>query len=216
MNGFQDILIGVEQAGIIAFSISGAMIAIEEEVDFFGVLLLGLITSFGGGTLRDTLLGIVPSSNFYNYTGIALSLFTAAAVFLIAYTHREYYYTHVEKIRRINNVIDSVGLGIFAVYGVQVTWKTGGPANIFLLIFMGMLTSVGGGLMRDMIVMRKPLIISKHIYAVAAILGSACYLVCVYSNVEETIAVIVSVMLVVGIRMLAAGKKLNLPKVKRS
>lgn len=70
--------------------------------------------------------------------------------------------------------------------------------------------------MRDMIVMRKPLIISKHIYAVAAILGSACYLVCVYSNVEETIAVIVSVMLVVGIRMLAAGKKLNLPKVKRS
>lgn len=203
------------RAGIIAFSISGAMIAIEEDVDFFGVLLLGLITALGGGTLRDTLLGIAPSSNFYNYSGIVLSLFTAAMVFLIAYTHKEYYYNHVEKIEHINNVIDSVGLGIFSVYGVQVTLKTGYLTNVYLLVFMGMLTGVGGGLIRDMIVRRKPLIISKHIYAVAAILGSVCYLVCVSINIEEIAAVIVSVVFVVGIRMLATKKRLNLPKVKR-
>lgn len=216
MEDFQSMLFWLEQAGIVAFSISGAMIAIEEEVDLFGELFLGLITALGGGTLRDTLLGIVPSSNFYDYQGIALSLFTSFIVFLIAYTHRKYYSSHTEQIERINNVVDSLGLGFFTVYGVRVTMDAGYSTNVFLLIFMGMLTGVGGGLIRDIIVKRVPLIISKRIYAVAAIFGGVCYLMLVNSHLKETGAIIISVLFVLIIRMLSTIKKLNLPKVKRN
>ena len=216
MEDFQSMLFWLEQAGIVAFSISGAMIAIEEEVDLFGELFLGLITALGGGTLRDTLLGIVPSSNFYDYQGIALSLFTSFIVFVIAYTHRKYYYSHTEQIERINNVVDSVGLGFFTVYGVQVTIDAGYSTNVFLLIFMGMLTGVGGGLIRDIIVKRVPLIISKRIYAVAAIFGGVCYLILINSHIKDTGAIIISVLFVLIIRMFSTVKKLNLPKVKRN
>lgn len=216
MDEFGHILFWVEQVGIIAFSISGAMIAIEQEVDLFGVLFLGLITALGGGTLRDTLLGVVPSSNFFNYTGISLALFTAMGVFIIAYTHREYYYSHTEQIERITNVADSLGLGLFSVYGVQVTLDAGYADNYFLLIFMGMLTGVGGGLTRDIIVKKVPIIISKRIYAVASILGGTCYLFFIRNGAEEITSVIVSVLFVFSIRMLATYKKLNLPKVKKA
>lgn len=215
MNNFQSLLFWIEKAGIIAFSISGAMIAVEEAVDLFGVLFLGLITALGGGTLRDTLLGTVPSANFFDYQGIVLSLFTSLIVFIIAYTKRKYYYSHTDQIERLNNVVDSVGLGFFAVCGVQVTLEAGYSANVFLLAFMGMLTGVGGGLLRDVIVKRVPLIFSKHIYAVAAILGSICYIVLI-SKMNETAAVVFSVLLVVFIRMLSTQKKLNLPKVRRA
>ena len=216
MNELQSVLFGiVEYAGIIAFSISGAVIAIEEEVDYFGVMLLGLITSFGGGTLRDSLLGIFPSSNFYNYPGIFLSLITSTVVFVIAYLHREYYHIHIGKIKQINNAVDSLGLGLFAIYGVQITLETSDASNLFLVIFMGMLTGTGGGVLRDVIVRRKPVIISRYIYAVAAIVGSICYLICIYCRLSEPIAVTTGVILVFGIRMVATWKRLDFPKVKR-
>lgn len=216
MGEFQNLLLCVETAGIITFSISGAMIAIEEEVDLFGVLFLGLITALGGGTLRDTLLGTLPASNFYDLQGILLSLITSLIVFLIAYIYRDYYFIHTGVIERINNVIDSIGLGLFSVYGVQVTLEAGIRTNVFLLLFMGMLTGVGGGLMRDIIVKRVPLILSKHIYAVAAIMGSACYLITIHNGMREKTAVLISVALVIVIRMLATQRKWNLPKVRRN
>ncbi|WP_180994700.1 trimeric intracellular cation channel family protein [Clostridium sp. chh4-2] len=215
MNNFQGMLFWMEKAGIIAFSISGAMIGVEEAVDLFGVLFLGLITALGGGTLRDTLLGTVPSANFFDYQGIVLSLFTSLIVFSVAYTKRKYYYSHMDQIERLNNVVDSVGLGFFAVCGVQAALEAGYSTNIFLLAFMGMLTGVGGGLLRDVIVKRVPVIFSKHIYAVAAISGGVCYIALIRSKMNETAAVIFSVLLVVFIRMLSTQKKLNLPKVRR-
>ena len=113
MTDFQTILMGMEIAGIIAFSISGAMIAIAAGVDVFGVMLLGLITALGGGTLRDTLLGLVPSGNFYNYPEIILSVMTALVVFWIAYTHKNYYDSHAELLDRLNNVVDSIEFFLF-------------------------------------------------------------------------------------------------------
>lgn len=214
MTDFQTILMGMEIAGIIAFSISGAMIAIAAGVDVFGVMLLGLITALGGGTLRDTLLGLVPSGNFYNYPEIILSVMTALVVFWIAYTHKNYYDSHAELLDRLNNVVDSIGLGIFSVYGVQETLQSGCPRNFFLAIFMGMITGVGGGIIRDMMVQRMPMVISKHIYAVASLVGSACYFFCVVHGMQQSAAALLGAGLVFVIRMLATKLKLNLPRIR--
>lgn len=215
MNEFQSIFFFLEHAGVIAFSISGAMIAIDEELDLFGVLFLAIITALGGGTLRDTLLGRVPSPNFFDYSGITLSLLTAAIVFMIAYRNKEYYYSHEFEIEHINNIVDSIGLGFFTVSGVQVTLEAGYRSNYFLLIFMGMLTGVGGGLIRDVIAKRVPLILSKHIYAIASMLCSVCYLLSLNAGLNNTTAVIISVIFVVAIRMFSTLKRLNMPRVKK-
>ncbi len=205
----------VEMAGIIAFSISGAMIAVEEEVDLFGILLLGLITAMGGGVIRDVLLGLFPSANFYNYPGIIASLASSAAVFVIAYTNRDYYFRHTGRIAAINNVVDSLGLGLFSVTGAYTAMQAAGGENIYLLVFMGMLTGIGGGLIRDTIVGRKPVILTRYIYAVASILGSLCYLLLLAHGQRSGEASFYSVVLVVLIRMIATKKHWNLPRVSR-
>lgn len=202
-------------AGIIAFSISGAMIAVEEEVDLFGILLLGLITAMGGGVIRDVLLGLFPSANFYNYPGIIASLASSAAVFVIAYTNRDYYFRHTGRIAAINNVVDSLGLGLFSVTGAYTAMQAAGGENIYLLVFMGMLTGIGGGLIRDTIVGRKPVILTRYIYAVASILGSLCYLLLLAHGQRSGEASFYSVVLVVLIRMIATKKHWNLPRVSR-
>lgn len=215
MGNLQTISGIVEMAGIIAFSISGAMIAVEEEVDLFGILLLGLITAMGGGVMRDVLLGLFPSANFYNYPGIIASLASSAAVFAIAYTNRDYYFRHTGRIAAINNVVDSLGLGLFSVTGAYTAMQAAGGENIYLLVFMGMLTGIGGGLIRDTIVGRKPVILTRHIYAVASILGSLCYLLLLAHGQRSGEASFYSVVLVVLIRMIATKKHWNLPRVSR-
>lgn len=216
MDEYQTLLFCIEQTGVIAFSISGAMTAVEDEFDLFGVWLLGLLTALGGGMMRDTLLGLVPSGNFYNYTGIALSLVSSLLVFLVAYRNQDYYFSHAEEIENFNNAADAIGLGLFTVNGVQATLNAGFGDNLFLVVFMGMLTGVGGGLIRDIIAKRKPMIIRKHIYAVAALLGSLCYLYCISHGVEEIAAIMTSLLLVFFIRMLSARYKLNLPRIRRT
>ncbi|NWO21218.1 TRIC cation channel family protein [Oribacterium sp. oral taxon 102] len=216
MGNLQTISGIVEMAGIIAFSISGAMIAVEEEVDLFGILLLGLITAMGGGVMRDVLLGLFPSANFYNYPGIIASLASSAAVFIIAYTHRDYYFRHSGRIAAINNVVDSLGLGLFSVTGAHTAMQAAGGENIYLLVFMGMLTGVGGGLIRDTIAGRKPVILTRHIYAVASILGSFCYCLFVLYGLPGGEASVLGVTLVFAIRIYATKKCLNLPRVSRN
>ncbi|MBE6003140.1 MAG: trimeric intracellular cation channel family protein [Lachnospiraceae bacterium] len=212
---FDDVIFVVDMAGIVAFSISGAMIAIKEETDLFGVILLGLITAMGGGVMRDTLLGLVPSSNFFNYPNIILSVVTSLLVFVLAYRQRKYYLSHTREIENITNIVDSLGLGLFSIYGVNMTMAAGYKTNLFLLVFMGVMTGAGGGLIRDVIVKRIPMIFSKHIYAIASIIGCLTYIFLLRASIENGIAMSVSIMCVVFIRMVATIKELDLPKVEK-
>ncbi len=212
---FDDVIFVVDKAGIVAFSISGAMIAIKEGTDLFGVILLGLITAMGGGVMRDTLLGLVPSSNFFNYPNIILSVVTSLLVFVLAYRQRKYYLSHTREIENITNIVDSLGLGLFSIYGVNMTMAAGYKTNLFLLVFMGVMTGAGGGLIRDVIVKRIPMIFSKHIYAIASIIGCLTYIFLLRASIENGIAMSVSIMCVVFIRMVATIKELDLPKVEK-
>lgn len=214
MSEIEGVLYWLEILGVLAFAISGAMVAIEEKLDLFGVIFLGIITALGGGVIRDTLLGNLPPANFYNYHCIVISLVTATVVFIAAYVTRDYYFSHTLLIGKINNCVDAIGLGVFTVSGIQIARQAGFSHNVFLLVFMGMITGAGGGLLRDMIVGRKPLIFSKHIYAVATIVGGIFYLISLKVGAGESVSLVVSIVLIFVIRMLSAHFEWNLPKVQ--
>lgn len=214
MEGLFALSILAELVGTIAFAISGSMIAVEKELDLFGTLMLGLITALGGGVLRDLILGRFPPSNFYNYGGVIASLVSASVVFLFAYLNQAYYFSHRGRISMINNVIDSLGLGLFSVTGVHATILAGYGDNVFLVLFMGMLTGVGGGLLRDLITMQIPIIIKKNIYAVASLVGSLSYLIMLRQKLDDRPAAFLSVLLVVLIRMCATKWHWNLPRIR--
>ena len=172
MDVIQGISIIIEYVGIVAFSVSGAMIAIRRKTDLFGVLLLGIITSFGGGLTRDVILGISPPVMFSNNLELILSLSVSLIVFLIAKSFSKNYLKEEAKIEHINDVFDALGLGLFVVIGAKVAIDNGYLGNPVIVISAGLITGVCGGLLRDVLTMSVPFILIKRIYAVAAILGS--------------------------------------------
>lgn len=156
----------VEVLGTIAFSISGAMLAIQRKMDLFGVLFLGLVTASGGGFIRDVVLGIVPPSMFVSPMLIPVGLITSFYTFLAIHWNQHLIpYLPEGLFQWILNLTDAVGLGLFTVLGVNAAIDAGyGDCHKFV-IFLGMLTGVGGGMLRDILAGLMPAILRKHIYA---------------------------------------------------
>lgn len=202
----------LEILGTIAFAISGAMVAIEKKVDIFGVLLLGLTTAVGGGILRDVLLGYVPPRIFQSRYILLLALISALIVFLVAYFAGAEYHNKEELVDKINNVFDAMGLGAFTVTGMRVAMNTG-TEDVVFIIFLGVLTGIGGGLIRDLMVDEIPFVLKKYVYAVASICGGLCYWYLLKIGLSDTIAMVISICLVFSMRILATIFRWNLPKV---
>lgn len=203
----------MELIGTVAFSASGAMVAINKSMDIFGVCVLGVFTAVGGGMVRDMILGNVPSA-LINPVYVAVAAGTALIVFFVLLLKKEHFHGKFRlAYDKLMLLMDSLGLGIFTVVGVLTGIKAGYPANTFLLVFLGTLTGVGGGLLRDVMAGVPPYIFVKHIYALASIVG-ACVFVLLYRNFGEIPALIVASVLVVVIRLLAAHFHWNLPRLK--
>ena len=200
-----------ELVGTVAFSISGAMIAIERDLDLFGVLFLGIVTAIGGGVVRDLLLGLNPPMAFVNYVYLALAAVTALVLFVIAWVR----YRKGKPIKFINddllNVLDAAGLGIFSVIGAQNTINAGFGDNAFFCIFLGMTTGVGGGMLRDIMSQSTPMVLRKYIYALASLAGAICFYY--LQPLSETASIIISVALVIVLRVLASHYRWTLPRV---
>ena len=205
----------LEIIGTVAFAASGAMLAIDRDLDLFGVLLLGVTTAVGGGIMRDVLLGIFPPNAFSNSIYVAMAFATSLAVFLFAYLKEEPYWKQRAKMDRVVNLLDAIGLGIFSVAGAQMAMNRGFADNAFLCIFMGMMTGVGGGILRDMMSQAIPFVLKKRIYAVASIAGAAAYFALTQADISRSGAMLAGVMLTVAIRMLATHYAWDLPKVHR-
>ena len=170
----------MEMAGTVAFAASGAMVGVERNMDIFGVSVLGVVTAVGGGMIRDIVLGIIPPNVFTNPVYALVATITSCVVFLVFYWKRQLLEGHMRlTYDRVMLVMDSIGLGIFTVVGVNTGIRSGYMDNVFLLVFLGTITGVGGGLMRDMMAGVPPYIFVKHIYACASIVGAV---VCVYMN----------------------------------
>lgn len=206
----------LEMIGTVAFAISGALVAVNAHMDLFGIVVLGVITATGGGVIRDVMLGQFPPVAFKDPIYVAAAALTSLIVFLVIY-----YGVHPKNEKGTNNfrtlllVMDSVGLAIFTVMGVNAAWELSAETNYFLCVFSGVLTGVGGGLLRDMTVNALPYIFSKHIYALASIIGAeVCVLWMQAGNQFSAIWIGAAVILI--IRLLAAKYRWSLPKAPKN
>lgn len=211
------LLLAAELIGTIAFAISGVLVAIEKDLDFFGALVLGLVTSFGGGVLRDVMIGQNPPVIFTNPIFATVALLTSAAVFWLVYFLGNRIDFEHGRLMHVINISDALGLGVFVTIGVDAVLTAPAPMheNALLAVFIGTITGVGGGVLRDTLVGSTPLILRKRIYAVAAIFGSIVYYALIRLGISAVITLPAAVLLVVAIRILATHFRWSLPHVPR-
>ena len=201
----------LEIIGVFSFSISGAIMAIDKENDFVGVVFLAIVTTFGGGVLRDLFIGNTPPVFFTLYKLIIVSVLTATLTFVLASVFKKQYVKNEAFVQTINNYFDALGLGVFVISGTEICIERG-ITNPLLIIVMGMLSGTGGSMTRDIIMNEVPALLRKHIYLIAALAGAGCYYLMHYFEVQSVVAVAVSASLIVAIRILATIFKWNLPK----
>jgi len=204
-----DILFTIfELIGTVSFAISGAMEAIRHKMDLFGVVMLGIITATGGGVLRDLVIGSTPPRVFRDPTWAIVALAVALLTFMVMKG------LHARKIRfaRVREAMyqfaDTAGLAAFTVLGIE----SAGAGNGALLLFVGIITGVGGGVMRDVLAGTVPSIFRRQIYALASAAGALADILLMRILPGE-IAMMCGFAVVVVIRILAIRFDWNLPKV---
>lgn len=206
----------LEIIGTIAFASSGAMLGIRKNMDIFGINVLGITTAVGGGCVRDVLLGIHPPKMFRNFAYVGTAILTSCLLFLLFYLKKELLEsTFLERYERLMNTLDAVGLGIFTVMGIRTAMEleSSHSHNLFLLVFVGVATGIGGGMMRDIMAGDTPFVFVKHVYACAALAGAFLYIF-LYRLIPDIAAMLVSSAAVVVIRLLAARYRWNLPRIR--
>lgn len=208
------LFIVVEMIGTVAFAMSGAMTGLKCKLDIFGITLLSVTTALGGGVIRDLLIGRIPPMMFQDYKYLLAAAATAVVLFLIAKLAKNFYHANEHRIEAWTNVFDALGLGAFTVTGVQAGIAAGHADNGFLLVFLALLTGIGGGVLRDLLVQRMPLIFHKRIYALADILGACVYVFWYRRGGGVVLVSAVTIALVFTIRMLATKYHWNLPKAE--
>lgn len=199
--------------GTIAFAISGAMVAIKKEMDIFGVNILAIVTSVGGGMLRDILIGNVPPEMFQNPIYTLIAVIVANSVFIYAYWNKKNIKSsYVNLYEKTLFLFDTLGLAVFTVDGVNAGMHSEFDSNIFLVVFLGVITGVGGGVLRDTMANELPYIFVKHIYACASIVGAIVTVYC-WKYLGENPAIFAGFFVIIAIRLLAAHYKWDLPRI---
>ncbi len=209
-----DILVVLDFIGVISFTISGALVAVRKHMDYLGVCILGIITAVGGGAMRDVIIGNTPPVMFQNPIYVTVAFIVANLVFFFLYFH-----INGKSKPLVNHIFekalfwfDTIGLASFTVNGV-IMGQTMTQGGLFLCSFLGVMTGVGGGVLRDLLANEVPAIFVKHVYAVASIAGAIA--TSLLWKVSSIAAVIVGLSLVVLIRFLAMHFKWNLPRIHK-
>ena len=202
--------------GVVAFSVAGALVAIDHRVDMFGVVTLAAITSFGGGLTRDLLMGKLPTTLFTDRFYLVLagvSVLTALVVFTVARVFQQKFVEREKLIDRITNIFDAVAIGVFATTGAKTVMDfTGTPENAFLVLTLGSLTAVGGRIIRDVLICEVPFVLKKRIYVLAVLAGAGLYYLLVRLGAAEIPALVAGTLLTFGLRMMATIFRWNLPR----
>ena len=204
----------VEIIGTAAFALSGAMTGLKYKLDVFGILFLAVVTALGGGCMRDIILGRVPPAMFRDYRYLLVAVVIALLAFLAARFAGGEYHKNEDKLTAIANVFDAAGLGSFVVVGMEAGINAGYGDNGFFLVFLGLITCIGGGLLRDVFVVRMSGVLHKHVYALPCILGGVLYLLLIRLNVSDLIAIPVVMAFIFIFRMLATKYRWNLPRAE--
>ena len=201
----------IDIIGTITFAISGALEAIRHKMDLFGVAMLGVVTATGGGVLRDIIIGHIPPRVFINPRYAILAFCVSLVTFIIMKIFHNKA-TDV-RVRMVGDwvyfITDTAGLAAFTVAGIEFV----GDGNAALLLFVGVISGVGGGVIRDVLAGTVPSIFRKHIYALASAAGAIAYIYLLRTSLPDTVSMGISFTLIVIIRTLARQFKWNLPKI---
>ena len=200
VNSIQTI---IEILGTLAFAISGIRHAAAKHFDWFGGFVCGFAVAIGGGTLRDVMLGLPP---FWMTSPLYIVCTIVAQIFVISFSR---------ILKRLDNAwffFDTLGLASFTITGIQKTIECGYP--FWVAIIMGCITGAAGGVIRDVLLNKTPVVLRKEIYAMASIVGGLLYWVLTDMNVNMAITGVATFVFIVTIRILAGKYHNSLPVVK--
>lgn len=207
------IILIMELIGTVAFAASGAMTGIQKKMDLFGVNVLGITTAVGGGLVRDLILGKNPPAMFLDSKYALTAIFTSTLLFFVVYFRQKLVPEKVSLfLDKLLLIGDTIGLGIFTVMGCYAAVLAGYEENRFLILFVGVLTGVGGGMIRDVMAGNTPYILIKHIYAVASLAGAFVFVLC-QAHFGRIGCLVGGASVVIVIRFLAAHYRWNLPRI---
>ena len=191
--------------GTMAFAVTGAFKAIENKADIVGIVILATITGVAGGTIRDIVLGKFPPNSIMDPSYVIITVVTGVVLFFL--------YSKLKKHWNIFLKFDAIGLGVFTVIGATFAYNIFG-LNFLAMVLAGMLTAVGGGILRDVFVNQVPIVFVKELYASASFVGVVIFYFILAVGADLYIASIVGIGIVTGLRLVAMKYNWNLPKVK--
>ena len=194
----------IEFLGTFAFAISGIRHAAEKTFDWFGGYVCGIAVAIGGGTIRDVMLGTTP----FWMTNPFYMLCTALALVVVVVFSR-----WIERLQNAWFVFDTLGLALFTIAGIQKSIAFGQP--YWVAIIMGCITGAAGGVIRDIMLVREPVIFHKEIYAMASVMGGLAYWLTIQLDNSVELSAIISFTVTCVIRFLAVRYHLSLPKLKK-
>lgn len=188
--------------GTFVFAISGTLAATEKRFDVFGAAVLAFVTAVGGGTIRDVMIGRTPVGWMQDLNYLYFILLAVPATF--------FFRNYIQQLRKTMFLFDTIGIGLFTILGLKTTLNIG--LSPIIAVMMGTVSAVFGGVLRDVLSREVPLIFRKEIYATACLLGGIVYLFLSKTNLPDDWSIFITVMVVIGIRVVAVRKKLQLPK----
>lgn len=198
-----DLLISLQLVGIAAFAVSGALVAGERQMDWFGVMLLGIIVAVGGGTLRDLLLGVPVFWTQASWYVVMAALCALATIPLASRANR---------VRRPVAIADAVGLAVFVALGTRKALEAG--TSGIVAVIMGVVTGIVGGIIRDVLANRTPIILRKEVYALAALCGASLYVMADELGAPAGINLWMSIGVTLVIRLLAIAYNWSIPTLR--
>jgi uncharacterized membrane protein YeiH len=197
----ESLTLALNLMGTFAFGLSGGILAVRKQMDLFGVLVLSVATGLGGGILRDIVLGHIPPATLTDWRYLAAASLAGLLVFI--------WYDRVVHLGRLITTFDAVGLSIFTVTGTTIALSSGlSPAPAVLL---GMLTGVGGGVLRDVLAAEVPLIFRSEIYAVASMLGAITIIVAAQIGFSGVPVEVLAAIATFSLRMVSVQRGWKIP-----
>ncbi|MDQ3872205.1 MAG: trimeric intracellular cation channel family protein [Thermoproteota archaeon] len=196
---------GLDLFGTMAFAVTGAFKAIEHGSDIVGIIILATITGVAGGVLRDVIFGRIPPLAITNPMYLIIAVTTAVIIFFL--------YSTLKKHWNLFLKFDAIGLGVFTVIGATFAYNLTG-LNFLAMTFSGILTAIGGGVLRDMFVNEVPIVFVKELYASASFIGVLTFFGLLVANVDLNMAALSSIAAATGVRLLAMKYDWNLPHAR--
>ncbi|MES2812330.1 MAG: trimeric intracellular cation channel family protein [Bacteroidota bacterium] len=192
----------ISYTGVFVFAVTGVLKARTKRFDIFGAAVLAFVTAYGGGTIRDLLIGVRPVNWVNDNLAIVIVLLSTIITF--------FFKLNTTIIKKLIFWVDAFGIGLFTIVGIQVALSAG-ISNGYALV-MGIITATFGGLLADVLCNKVPSILKPgELYATACLIGGILYLVMLNYHLQSETSMIISILVIAAIRISAIRKKLQLP-----